>query len=122
MLCAGVLVEDENTSTSKAKSLQVRLCGAGAPFRPLSPIPIPSFYVPGRKKYPFSTTTKTIPPTNSRVYGNRRYVSTPNAVKIWRHIGGSELSRSGNPTGGKNRICLLAKERRTPTSSLTNIN
>lgn len=101
MLCAGVLVEDENTSTSKAKSLQVRLCGAGAPFRPLSPIPIPSFYVPGRKKYPFSTLTKTIPPTNWRVYGNRRYVSTPNAVKIWRTLGAIRIQSGLRPNRGQ---------------------
>ena len=101
MLCAGVLVEDENTSTSKAKSLQVRLCGAGAPFRPLSQIPIPSFYVPGREKYPFSTLTKTIPPTNWRVYGNRRYVSTPNAVKIWRALGRAGLGRDCDPSRAK---------------------
>ena len=72
--------------------------------RPISaalPIPIPSFYVPGREKYPFSTLTKTIPPTNWRVYGNRRYVSTPNAVKIWRAFEAIRLCQDGNTSSGK---------------------
>jgi len=41
-----------------------RLCGAGAPFRPLF-CPIPSFFVPGPKKIPFqlngSETSRTAP-------------------------------------------------------------